>query len=123
METHFPVPNQCCQGAEISAAKHKRGRKDCVGPGKSGAEFLAQIYQQRADKGPNIFVVWFCTETLLFSEKHDSLPMINSILLYHFALCLYEYCILYVGPNFFDSFRSFWWIWPKSVARSWQHCS
>jgi hypothetical protein len=28
---------QCCQGAEISAAKHKKGQKNCMWPGKSGA--------------------------------------------------------------------------------------
>jgi hypothetical protein len=26
------------------------------------------------------------------------------------------------GPNFFASGRIFWLIWPKSFAKSWQHC-
>jgi hypothetical protein len=28
---------QCCQGAEISAAKHKKGQKNFMGLGKSGS--------------------------------------------------------------------------------------
>jgi hypothetical protein len=39
----------------------------CVGPGKYlGPNFL-QIYQKRAEKGPNFSVVWFCTKTVIFS--------------------------------------------------------
>jgi hypothetical protein len=40
--------HQCCQGSEISVAKHKRGRKKlCGGPGKSGAERLADIFLKK----------------------------------------------------------------------------
>jgi hypothetical protein len=39
---------ECWKGAEISAAKHKKGRKK-YGPGKPGAK----LYQKRAANGPN----------------------------------------------------------------------
>jgi hypothetical protein len=48
---------QCCQRAEILAAKHKWGQQNFVGPGKFGAELLADL-SKRAGKGPNFVVVW-----------------------------------------------------------------
>jgi hypothetical protein len=30
--------------------------------------------------------------------------------------------IFYEGPNFFASSQTCWLIWPKTFARSWQHC-
>jgi hypothetical protein len=39
MSTLWPA-RQCCQGAEISAEKHKRTEKYFKGLGKSGAEIL-----------------------------------------------------------------------------------
>jgi hypothetical protein len=39
------------------AAKHKWGQQNFVGPGKFGAELLADL-SKRAGKGPNFVVVW-----------------------------------------------------------------
>jgi hypothetical protein len=35
--------DQCCQGAEVSAAKLKKGRNKFGEPGKSGAELLPDL--------------------------------------------------------------------------------
>jgi hypothetical protein len=40
--------------AEISAAKHKKGRKKLVGPGKSGAELLPDL-SKKGRKGAELF--------------------------------------------------------------------
>jgi hypothetical protein len=41
---------ECCQGAEISAAKHKRGRKKLC-----GAEYLPDL-SQKGQKGAEFFL-------------------------------------------------------------------
>jgi hypothetical protein len=46
--------NQCCKGAEISAAKHKKGRKNLSGPGKSAAELLPD-FSKKGRKGAELF--------------------------------------------------------------------
>jgi hypothetical protein len=47
--------NQCCQGAEISAAKLKKGRKKLAGPGKSGAELFPNL-SKKGRKGAKLFL-------------------------------------------------------------------
>jgi hypothetical protein len=59
----IPIPNestgdQCCQRVEKSAPKHKGDRKNLMGPGKSRAEFSADL-KKRAEKGPNFFLFGF----------------------------------------------------------------
>jgi hypothetical protein len=46
---------QCCQGAEISAAKLKKGRKKIWRGRESQGLNIHPIYQKRAEKGPNFF--------------------------------------------------------------------
>jgi hypothetical protein len=123
--------SQCCQGAEISAAKHKKGRKKLCGAGK----IFWQIYQKRAEKRPkrgrpNFFVVWVCTKTVTFLANTCNLPPIGNTqyvsTIWHWesvknTIILAFLSIFYEGPNFFASGRSFWLIWQKSFERSWQH--
>jgi uncharacterized C2H2 Zn-finger protein len=45
---------QCCQGAEISAAKQKGAEKNSVGPGKFEAEFLADL-SKKGRNGAELF--------------------------------------------------------------------
>jgi hypothetical protein len=56
----FPVWSAGCQEAEISAAKHKRGRNKLCGAGKILGRTFAGL-SKKGQKGPNFFVVWFCT--------------------------------------------------------------
>jgi hypothetical protein len=70
---------QCCQGNEISAAKHTRGRKNCVGKGNSGAELLADLLKKGRNGAEFFFVVWFCTKTVIFLVENFSFPMIYTI--------------------------------------------
>jgi lysine/ornithine N-monooxygenase len=70
---------QNTKGAEIN----------CVGPGKSGAELLADL-SKRAQKGPNFFVVWFCTKTVIFLADNFNLSLIHSKCLYYLLLGLCE---------------------------------
>jgi hypothetical protein len=54
------------------------GRKTQKGPKKIvwGRENLGpnfwQIFQKRAEKGPNFSVVWFCTKTVTFSAEIEN---------------------------------------------------
>jgi hypothetical protein len=58
------------------------GRKAQKGPKKivCGRENLGpnfwQIYQKRAEKGPNFFVVWFYSKTVIFLAENYYFPLI-----------------------------------------------
>jgi hypothetical protein len=62
---------QCCQGAEISAAKHKKGRKKLAGPGKSGADLLPDL-SKKGRKGAELFSSLVYHKILYFSCSKDS---------------------------------------------------
>jgi hypothetical protein len=53
--------HQCCQGAEISAAKHKGAEKNCAGPGESEAELMADLSKKKEPKGSRIFLQFVFT--------------------------------------------------------------
>jgi hypothetical protein len=53
--------NQCCQGAEISAAKHKRGRNKLI-----GAEYLPDL-SKKGRKGAELFLQFKTTR--FFTEN------------------------------------------------------
>jgi hypothetical protein len=60
-----PEEVQCCHGAEISAAKHKKGRKKLAGPGKSGAE-LSPYLSKKGRKGAELVQVWVFIKLSIF---------------------------------------------------------
>jgi hypothetical protein len=47
--------SQCCQGAEISAAKHKKGRKLLGGAGKVRGRTFAR-FSKKGRKGAELFL-------------------------------------------------------------------
>jgi hypothetical protein len=65
-----PTKNQCCQGAEISAAKHKKGRIKLAGSGKSGAKLLPDL-SKKSRKGAELFSSLVFHKTLYFSCSKD----------------------------------------------------
>jgi hypothetical protein len=74
------MPNiQCCQGAEISAAKDERGRKKIVWGRENLWPNFWQNHEKRAEKGPNFVKVWFSTKTVIFSAENCNIPSIYSI--------------------------------------------
>jgi hypothetical protein len=68
----FNALNQCWQGAKISAARHRRGRKNSVGPEKAGAEFLFVL----SNKGPKSCLTFlffgFSLKQVYFQQKHSN---------------------------------------------------
>jgi hypothetical protein len=61
--------NSVAKGPKFRPQSTKRAEKNCVGPGNLGPNFW-QIYQKRAEKGPNFFVVWFYTKTVIFLAEN-----------------------------------------------------
>jgi hypothetical protein len=51
--------DQCCQGAEISATNHKKGRKKYDGAGKIRAEFLAGCIKKGQKRGRTFLMISF----------------------------------------------------------------
>jgi hypothetical protein len=45
-----------------------------------------QNYQKRAEKGPNFFLVLFCTKIVIFLAETYSFPLLYSIFTFYFAL-------------------------------------
>jgi hypothetical protein len=65
--------HQCCQGAEISAAKLKKGPTKICAAGKIGG----RIFFKNAKKGPNFFEDDYSYKILKISaEKYTSSPVI-----------------------------------------------
>jgi hypothetical protein len=73
---------QCCQGAEISAARHKRGRTKWCGAGKVWGRTFGRIIKKGPKRGRTFFLVWFCTEIVIFLTEHCDFLLIYSIFSY-----------------------------------------
>jgi hypothetical protein len=67
-------------GAEISAAKHKRGRKKIL------AQTFGRFIKKNSRKKAKYLVVWFFTKTILFSTEKFNFQLLYSIFPYRFAL-------------------------------------
>jgi hypothetical protein len=72
------------KGPKFRPQNTKGAEKNCVGLGKSGAEFLADL-SKKGRKGPNFSAVCFCTKTVIF-RRNCNFQLINPIFPYHFAL-------------------------------------
>jgi hypothetical protein len=75
----------CCFGFSVAKGPKfrpqntKGAEKNCMGPGKSGAELLADLSKKgrkEAEKGANFFVVWVCTKTVTFLANTCNLPLV-----------------------------------------------
>jgi hypothetical protein len=66
---------QCCQVAEILAAKQKGDEKIVWGRVNLGANILADL-SKRAQKPPNFFVFWFCSKTVVFLVGNCNFPSV-----------------------------------------------
>jgi hypothetical protein len=60
---------QCCQGAEISAAKHKKGRKNFGGAGKVRGRTSARFIKKGPKRSRTFFRSGFSTNQLYFLPK------------------------------------------------------
>jgi hypothetical protein len=69
--------------------KTQKGPKKLCGAGKNRVKFLCRFIR-KGPKWVELFVVWFCTKTLLFSTEIGYFLMLNSTFLYHFALWIIE---------------------------------
>jgi hypothetical protein len=59
---------------EISASKHKKGRKKLAGPGKSGAELLPDL-PKKGRKGAELFSSLVFLEIIYISRSKDYIPI------------------------------------------------
>jgi hypothetical protein len=64
------LSDQCCQGAKILAAKHKRAGKKLAGLGKSGVELLPDL-SKKGSKGAEFFSSLVFHKIIFFSCSKD----------------------------------------------------
>jgi lysine/ornithine N-monooxygenase len=91
--------NSVAKGRKFRPQNTRGDEKKCVGPGKSAAEFLADLSKKGQSSAENCN---FILTQLNFFESLDE----------HFLERL----------NFVANVQICWLIWPKDFARSWQHC-
>jgi hypothetical protein len=66
---HHMGKDQCCQLAEISAAKHKSGTIKIAAAGRNGGRIFCRFFQKLAEKWPNFFAVCSSHKSLDYLQK------------------------------------------------------
>jgi hypothetical protein len=76
--TEEAVYYSVAKGTKFRPQNTKWAEKNCVGPGKFGAELLADLLK-RAEKEPNFLQFGFALKTVIFLSENCSLPLIYSM--------------------------------------------